>query len=456
MSQVKGLVIKATLAIDAKDYACAITLLNQALDQKPLHSRANFLLSVTRLRIITTPRTSPASFYLDPLLKALKHSPSKPFLHYGVALVRSTLNDPNWLLDAIKTFTFSISQNNIPVLTSIAGLYRKHKKWHQAIQCGVQLTTWDPSNLKARSGLGTCYRRQGNLLLAKEQYHYVLEALITESTNDPGDSALSIELIEHWYKSCGGIVAATSTTTTMAPSSFVRGLYDGYAHKFDDHLLGKLQYRTPLLLTTALIEHSKESVALSFQNICDLGCGTGLMLSAMLDAGIIDARHAVSIGIDLSSGMIEKAKEKNIYTDLRVGEMSEVLNVEKKYDLVCCCDVYPYVGDLNSSFESIRSALVQKSKSSDESERRGYFCFSTEEWRDVKDVKDVKDDVTNEMTTESNGYVLNSTGRYLHRKRYVEEVAIKNHFDVLYLKSVVLRMNAGQPVHGLVGVLVTV
>ena len=54
------------------------------------------------------------------------------------------------------------------------------------------------------------------------------------------------------------------------------------------------------------------------------------------------------------------------------------------------------------------------------------------------------------------GKVLNSTGRYLHRKRYVEEVAIKNHFDVLYLKSVVLRMNAGQPVHGLVGVLVTV
>ena len=251
-------------------------------------------------------------------------------------------------------------------------------------------------------------------------------------------------MIEHWCAACSSDKDGTSTTTNMvAPESFVRGLYDGYAQKFDEHLLTKLAYQTPTLLCQALLLQTTGERTLSavpFRNVCDLGCGTGLMMVALLKAGLVlpsgtDQSHpaAVSIGIDLSSAMVEKAREKQLYDVLHVGNMNNVLVPGSGYDLVCCCDVYPYVGDLDGPFRRVRNAM----KNSAGGGNHSYFVFSTEEWQ-------------------NNGagtFKINSSGRFLHSIQYVEDVSHRNSFDVLHLESVVLRVNGGKPVHGLIGVL---
>ena len=410
------------------------------LKHKPLHARGNFLLSTCHLKAGTPTQA------LAPLLRALTHAPNqkKAFLHYGLALARSQLKDVNYAKDLKVAFHLAVGTQNTALVTSIGMLYRKNKLFTQAIPVYVQLIAFKDESfrLKARKNLATCYRRTNQLHLAKEQYILILHALKTRTHAQ--DTPWSIELIEHWCAACSSDEEGTSTTTNMvAPESFVRGLYDGYAQKFDEHLLTKLAYQTPTLLCQALLLQTTKERTLSsvpFRNVCDLGCGTGLMMVALLKAGLVrpsgtDQSHptAVSIGIDLSSAMVDKAREKQLYDVLHVGNMNNVLVPGSEYDLVCCCDVYPYVGDLDGPFRRVRNAMVNRVGGG----HKGYFVFSTEEWQE----------------SGAGTFKINSSGRFLHSIQYVEDVSQRNSFDVLHLESVVLRMNGGKPVHGLIGVL---
>jgi len=98
---------------------------------------------------------------------------------------------------------------------------------------------------------------------------------------------------------------------------------------------------------------------------------------------------------------------------------------------------YPYVGNLECPFAKVKHALKEG----------GYFCFSTEEWR----TESKEDDKNDALSTA--GYKINTTGRYLHKKQYLQHVAEKCGFQILVLQSAVLRKNAGKEVQGLIGVL---
>jgi Tfp pilus assembly protein PilF len=355
-SNSKELVEHATLTMSRHgDHAAAIHILDQVLTTKPCHARANFLKTSCRLQQAVSQHNlhvkSP-TYFLQPILTAVAHSPSKPFLHYGLALVRATLGNCEWLHDAKRTIALSLETHNTTTLTAIGGLLRKYKEWSTAAEVGLQLVAWNPNNITARKNLATCFRRSNKLEKAREQYRAILDQLgqqSSPSSSSPGPALASenstmaaVALIEHWLAACGG----TSTTiTTAAPPSFVRSLYDGYAHKFDDHL-SKLEYMTPKLLTDALLAQLRPQESVPFANVCDLGCGTGLMMASMSKAGIVcttptnQQNTTVSIvGIDLSSGMIEQARNKQLYTQLEVGDMNNVLSTKAQYSLIVCCDV---------------------------------------------------------------------------------------------------------------------
>jgi len=445
------------LSFHQSKHVAAVAVLSTILTHKPFHPRANYLLSVCQMHLSTPNPTAPLS-------KALVHYPNKPFLHYGLALIHSQSNNnkevEQWLPAAQQAAVLSIAATNSPTLSAIATLYRTHKLYSQAISLYLQVIEWDNTNLKAHKNLATCYRRTGHLKQAQQHYAIVLQAL-TESTmtaaalNNWAKSQITVELITHWFVACGGCIAGGSSTSSVAPASFVRGLYDGYADRFDDHLIKKLHYQTPTLLTNALLhavgkatpklgaDHLPSSkVVMPFSKVCDLGCGTGLMISFMSDAGVVSPPNGI-VGIDLSGAMVEKARSKNLYETLHVGDMDTVLQPGSNYTLVCCCDVYPYVGDLNEPFRRVRQSMVGSGQ--------GYFVFSTEEWR-VEEVDGVKE----VGSTKEHGYKLNTTGRFVHSFEYVERMAVVNSFQVLHLESIVLRMNGGQPVHGLIGVVRTV
>jgi predicted TPR repeat methyltransferase len=127
------------------------------------------------------------------------------------------------------------------------------------------------------------------------------------------------------------------------PQAYVRALFDQYAPKFEAALINDLGYRGPALLFKAVLaaRHAVRKPAF-FKRAIDLGCGTGLAASAFAK----EVDHF--IGIDLSPGMIEKARATKLYAQLEVAEMVEALRgkPDAGADLVLAADAMVYLSDL--------------------------------------------------------------------------------------------------------------
>jgi predicted TPR repeat methyltransferase len=127
------------------------------------------------------------------------------------------------------------------------------------------------------------------------------------------------------------------------PEAYVRTLFDQYAPEFNRALLETLNYRGPRLLRDAVREvlagQAREE---RFRRAIDLGCGTGLAARAF-------ARTAGEIvGYDLSFGMIEQARQLNLYDRLEVADMVQALRGEAdgSADLIFSADAVVYLSDL--------------------------------------------------------------------------------------------------------------
>src|SRR5207248_233908 len=76
-------------------------------------------------------------------------------------------------------------------------------------------------------------------------------------------------------------------------------------------------------------------------DVLDLGCGTGL-------CGALLRRWARTlVGVDLSPGMLEKARERGCYDRLEQGDLVAVMRTmpARSFDLIVATDVLIYIGD---------------------------------------------------------------------------------------------------------------
>jgi predicted TPR repeat methyltransferase len=138
-------------------------------------------------------------------------------------------------------------------------------------------------------------------------------------------------------------------------------LFDVYAQRFDSHLVQVLNYSVPekLAASAALFPSGGEKWA-----ILDLGCGTGLSGAAIAQF----ARHMV--GVDLSSKMLDKARERNLYARLEQLDLLAMMEAEPaaSYDVVFAADVFVYLGKLDELVSQARRLLRPG----------GLFAFSVE------------------------------------------------------------------------------
>jgi len=203
----------------------------------------------------------------------------------------------------------------------------------------------------------------------------------------------------------------------MSPS-YVRALFDQYAPRFDMALRGDLRYRGPEILFKAVLAacHAASRPAL-FTRAIDLGCGTGL--AGMAFAAIVD----VLDGCDLSPAMVERARARDIYRTLDVGDMIEALQREDDSgaDLILAADAVVYLGDLAALFAEAARVLAPK----------GLFAFTVEAW-------------------DGDGYGLGAGLRYAHSASYLRAALEEAGLAVRDLAAVSTRIDAGQPVPGLV------
>jgi predicted TPR repeat methyltransferase len=100
--------------------------------------------------------------------------------------------------------------------------------------------------------------------------------------------------------------ALNGTRVARPPDAFVEGFFDRFAEQFDERLVGELRYTGPEAARALLAPHLAGGLGLAL----DLGCGTGL------SGAILREATARLVGVDLSSGMLAKARERGLYDEL--------------------------------------------------------------------------------------------------------------------------------------------
>jgi len=249
-----------------------------------------------------------------------------------------------------------------------------------------------------------------------------LEALIKDNPND----ALLFNMIGGCYVSVGQLDMAikcyekalafkpdyavpqhmlnslTGNTSTEPPKEYVKNLFDDYAERFDDSLIKQLEYKLPFLVKELILK--LDPTRKTFEKVIDLGSGTGLTGKELRD--ITDNLT----GIDISSNMVAKTRELDVYNHLIVGDIVDILSSSnEKYDLFIALDVLVYIGELTKIFKTVRQC----------SNENALFIFSIE-------------------TQEKDGYSLLKTGRYSHSESYVLKTS-SDEFKVIDSQEVSLR-----------------
>lgn len=212
------------------------------------------------------------------------------------------------------------------------------------------------------------------------------------------------------------IAVLSGAAPDQPDEAYVEKLFDGFADSFDDKLTNWLEYRAPQQVAAAAKSVLQGKAAKIVDRAIDLGCGTGLLgpevrgLCARLD------------GIDLSSKMVEKAKARDCYDGLMVGEIVTALGRRvDAYDLAFAADVLSYFGDLRTVFAAVHASLHDG----------GLFVATVEKGLGAR-------------------YQASKTGRYQHGEAYLRKRAAEAGFGVLSLDEVVLRREENKPVEGFV------
>ena len=284
--------------------------------------------------------------------------------------------------------------NNFGNLLSSRGMVR------EAVAYYCKAITLTPNHPEARKLLGIAYYTIGKVDAAAEVFREWLQA-------EPDNP-----IARHMLAACSG-----EDVPLRAADDYVEQTFDGFAGSFDVKL-EKLAYRAPQLVAEALAAAcgapAKRLVAV------DAGCGTGL-------CGPLIAPYVARLtGVDLSAGMLNKARGRNIYDELFKVELTRYLaDHREKFDLIISADTLVYFGALQGAFDASFRALRQG----------GLLIFTVEE--------------AVEGPSE-NGYRINPHGRYSHTRPYVQSELARAGFTPPTMEGAVLRMEGGNPVAGVV------
>lgn len=106
-----------------------------------------------------------------------------------------------------------------------------------------------------------------------------------------------------------------------------RQVYDAWAEDYDHDTVDDMGYVAPAIAAEALAERIEDGAT-----VLDAGCGTGLV-----GAELAQRREVVLDGIDLSPGMLDRARARDVYRSLQTADLTARLSVEDgAYGAVIC------------------------------------------------------------------------------------------------------------------------
>jgi predicted TPR repeat methyltransferase len=272
--------------------------------------------------------------------------------------------------------------------------------WAAAAEIFEQTAELAPGWAPAWFALGEARERLGDIEGAAEAFRATLKA----DHSDALGAAPRLALI------------GRADEPSALPEAYVARLFDDYAPRFDAHLTKALDYRAPALIAEAL---DLAAPGRRFASALDIGCGTGLMGEAVRE------RVDHLTGVDLSPGMIARARERGLYDALDVADATAFLadSAPGAYDCILAADAFCYIGDLRPVLSAATRALA----------KTGLIAFSVE-------------------TFERDGFRLQRTMRFAHSRASLEAAAAEAKLRPRLMCAAPTRREAGVDVPGLIAV----
>ena len=386
--------------------------------------------------------------YLRAIRVDEQHTPAM----FNLALL---LQDEHQLMQAAKLYEhiIDIEPRSVDALSNLAACYHQLGLISEAVI--YYRKAIDEANRSDSSLLSRLYEHLGRSLLRLPEDHalasneHVIDAFSNALSHDPYNEVAHHLLAAQRQR--GG--------ESNPPENFVRKLFDDYAVSFE-RSLASLNYSAPQQIFEHLIREVDEGYKWGL--VIDLGCGSGLM------GQLLRAKCEFMLGIDLSPKMLFIADDKQIYALLVEGDVlalfDDLINsrldtnfieikgsrkmrgsavasldqlrlagfdwsrvVDTRSTLVAAADVFVYIGDLESLFQRIAGFL----------KAHDILTFTVEAL-----------DEENEF-----GWMLQRTGRFAHRKRYIIQLAEKYGFEVIKLESIIPRLEQGNEIKGYLAIL---
>lgn len=324
-------------------------------------------------------------------LKALAINSEHAESCHNLAVIYLTQNK----LDlALKHWLQALQQEpkNLDYLYNVGVVYNYKGLYTDALTYFEKVLTLEPKHYNAIVNIATIYLKR--YMPAEAKFYYKKALQLKPDDNQTRFMLAALDNSQDKFE--------------KAPENYVTDLFNEYASTFDEHLTKILSYKAPEVMYNLLIRHIdiEQKADLS---CCDLGCGTGFMGEKLKE-------HTKKlIGVDLAPKMLEKAKEKNVYTELVAEDITSYLvNNPNKFNLITAADVLPYFGNITYPLAAAYNSLTAG----------GHIIF------------------TCENNPESQDYFLSSNARFSHSQDYVLKVLDDVGFKIVTNTQAVTRTQA--------------
>jgi predicted TPR repeat methyltransferase len=401
--------------------------------------------------------------------RILAHIPEQPDVLHFLGLLQHQRGRSEEAVPLIAQ-ALQIAPEYVDAHNNLGNIHREQERLNEAEACYRRVIELNPENFQAYNNLGTVLRAKGLNAEAEAAYRKAID--LAPDFPNPFENMGNLlsqqgrvgEAVAHYSQaivlnpdhpgckkmlgialSCIGrveeaanvfrewaekepdnpvarhLLAACSgkDVPQRAADAYVKQVFDNFAERFEERL-ESLEYQAPDLVAQAVSEIFDTPVGdLDF---LDAGCGTGL-------CGPLLQPYARKLeGVDLSPGMLARARSTKCYDALEEAELTGFIGSRKDaYDVIVSADTLCYFGDLQAVIAAVAAALRPG----------GFFIFTVERAAKSED-------------TMPAGFRINPLGRYCHRESYVCRTIAEAGMQIRSVAHGTLRQEMGSPVAGLV------